>query len=303
LSAGLLFLTILFQAAPQQVTIEELQRGKNAFDRGEFARAVEIIHPLLYPELRLQSDNQIVLAHRVLGVAYLFEKREAQAKVEFRKLLQIAPDYHFDPLLDPPEVVDFFNLIRKEYSGELAKLEAKRSEVEKARERDRAECEKVRAGPSVIEKRVGRNSFAVSFLPFGAGQFQNGQRRKGWAFLGAEGVLGAASLAAFATNLAVYGLHPQRSCRIDTTATACPPEYIDHTDEDRSHLLTGIQVATGAAFFAAVAWGIIDAIYYYRSETLLSDADATSRPKSSSQMSLSPTLMNSTTAAGLSFRF
>jgi hypothetical protein len=302
LSAGLLFLTILFQAAPQQVTTEELQRGKNAFDRGEFARAVEIVTPLLYPELRLQSDNQIVLAHRILGVAYLFEKQESQAKVEFRKLLQIAPDYHFDPLLDPPEVVDFFNVLRKEYSKELAQLEARRRDMEKARERDREECEKVRAGPAVIEKRFGRNSFAVSFLPFGAGQFQNGHRRKGWAFLGAEGVLGAASVAAFATKLAVYGLHPQRSCRIETTSTACPPEYIDHTDEDRSHLLTKIQVATGAAFFAAVAWGIIDAIYYYRAETALPDVDIPARPKTST-ISFSPTLMNRTTEAGLSFRF
>lgn len=303
LSASLIFLTILFQAAPQLAT-EELQRGKNAYDRGEFGRAVEILRPLLYPDLRLQSDTQIVLAHRVLGVAYLFEKKSADAQEEFRKLLQIRPDYRFDPLLDPPEVVDFFNNVRRGYSTELAKLEAKRRESEKARERDREECEKARGGPTVIERRVGRNSFAVNFVPFGAGQFQNGQRNKGWAFLAVEGVLGAASVAAFATNLALYGFRPQRPCRYDYGSNTCPAEDVDHTDENRSHLLTQVQVATGAAFFAAVAWGIADAIYSYRPETQLASAADAVRPAMKSwQLQLSPTVMNRTIAPGLSFRF
>lgn len=305
MSTSLLLLTILSQTAPQVAT-EELQRGKNAYDRGEFGRAVAIIRPLLYPENRLQSDTQIVLARRVLGVAYLFEKKSSEAQAEFRKLLQIDPDYHFDPLLDPPEVVDFFNGVRKEYSKELAQLEAKRRDMEKARERYREECEKARGGPTVIEKRVGRNSFAVNLIPFGAGQFQNGQRNKGWAFLAAESALGAASIAAFATNLAVYGLNPKRSCRHEAVATACAPGDIDHTDENRSHLLTQVQVATGAAFFAAVAWGIADAIYFYRPETQLSAADAVpaARPRKPDwQLRLSPTIMNRTIAPGLSFRF
>lgn len=302
MNASLILLTILFQSVPSAAT-EELQRGKSAYDRGEFRRAVEIIGPLLYPEIRLQSDTQIVLAHRVLGVAYLFEKKAAEAHTEFRRLLQIAPEYRFDPLLDPPEVVDFFNTVRKEYGNELAQLEAKRREQEKARERDREECERARSGPTVIEKRVGRNSFAVSFIPFGAGQFQNGHRGKGWAFLAVEGVLGAASVAAFATNLAMYGLRPHRACRYDYGANACPVEDIDHTDEDRSHLLTQVQVATGVAFFAAVAWGIADAIYYYRPETQLASAEDRRPSKPSWQLQLAPTLMNRTIAPGLSFRF
>jgi hypothetical protein len=306
LIASLLFITILSQATPP-VAGEEFQRGKNAFDRGEFGRAVEIIRPLLYPEIRLQSDNQLVLAHRVLGVSYLFERKEAEATAEFRRLLQLAPDYHFDPLLDPPEVVDFFNGVRKDYGKELGQLEARRRELEKARERDREQCEKVLAGPAVIEKKVGRNSFAVNFVPFGAGQFQNGQRGKGWTFFGVEAVLGAASVAALATNVTLYGLRPQRSCRYEVDANACPPDAIDHTDENRSRVLTDVQVVTGALFFAAVAWGIVDALYYYRPETQL---DATDRFQTSSssfsttwQMRLSPAVTNRTIGPGLSFRF
>ena len=282
---------------------EELQRGKNAYDRGEFARAVEIIRPLLYPEIHLQSDGQIVQAHRILGVAYLFEKKQGEATHEFRKLLQLIPDYHFDPLLDPPEVVDFFNGVRNNYGTELAHLESKRKQAERARQRDKEECEKVRAGPAFIEKRVGRNSFTVNFLPFGAGQFQNGQRKKGWAFLTAEVVLGAVSVGAFATNLAVYGFRPERRCRYDVGDTGCPPGDIDHTEENRSRLLTRVQVASGAMFFAAVAWGMLDAIYYYQPETQLSLTGPPRRTVAAGTLRLSPAVMDRAIGPGLSFRF
>lgn len=300
--ASVLLTTILFQAA-SPLPAEELQRGKNAFDRGEFARAVEIVRPLLYPEIRLQSDTQIVQAHRILGVAYLFERRQPDAATEFRKLLQLAPEFRFDPLLDPPEVVDFFNTLRKRYAAEIAQLEAKHRDLERAKQRDREECEKVRAGPSVIEKHVGHNSYAVNFLPFGAGQFQNGQRRKGWAFLAAESILAAVSIGAFATNLSLYGLRPQRTCRYDVGDSACPPDAIDHTDEDRSRWLLRTQVASGAVFFAAAAWGILDAMYYYRPESQLSLAEFPNRAVGTSSMHILPLVTDRTIGTGLSFRF
>jgi hypothetical protein len=300
LSTGCLLSFLLFQAV---VPAEELQRGKNSFDRGEFRRAVEIVHPLVYPEIRLQSQHQIIQAHRILGVSYLFEKQQEAAAGEFRKLLQLSPDYHFDPLLDPPEVVDFFNTVRRDYGAELAQLEAKRKEAERARQRDKEECNKMRAGPSVIERRVGRNSFTMNFLPFGAGQFQNGHRKKGWAFLTAETMLGAVSVGALATNLAVYGLRPQRTCRYDMGDTACPPNWIDHTDEDRSRWLTRVQVASGALFLGVVAWGILDAIYHYRPETQLSYAGERSRPATNTTVRLSPLVMDRAIGTGLFFRF
>ncbi len=302
MGASFLLVALLFQATPTAPN-EDLQRGKNAYDRGEFARAVEIVRPLLYPEMRLQTEGQIVQAHRILGVSYLFERQQADAEREFRKLLQLVPDYHFDPLLDPPEVVDFFNNVRKGYEAELADLEARRKAMEQARLRDKEECEKARAGPTVIEKRVGRNSFVVNFVPFGAGQFQNGQRKKGWAFLVGETVLGAVSVGAFATNLAVFGFRPQRSCRYDVGSTACPADAIDHTDENRSRWLTRVQVASGAMFFGAVAWGILDAIYFYKPETQLSLADPPRHPTAIGTLRLAPAVMDRAIGPGLSFRF
>jgi hypothetical protein len=293
LGATLLFATLLFQSQSAG-TAEELQRGKNAYDRGEYSRAVEIVYPLLYPEMHLQSDGQIIQAHRILGVSFLFENKKSEAEQEFHKLLQLVPDYRFDALLDPPEVVDFFNSVRKSYASELSQLEARRKAVEEQRSR-----------PTIVERRVGRNSFTVNFVPFGAGQFQNGQRKKGWAFLIAESTLGAVSIAAFASNIAVYGLRPQRSCRVDLADAACPSDQISHTDENRSRWLTRVQVGSGAMFFAAVAWGILDAIYYYRPETQLSLSAPTLLPSSTSigSLRLAPAMIDRAIGPGLSFRF
>jgi hypothetical protein len=294
----------LTKAAParqaRSVPAEELQRGKNAFDRGEYKRAIEILSPLLYPDIRLESDGQIVQAHRMLGVAQLFEGAEANAAQEFRKLLQLRPDYRFDPLLDPPQVVDVFNSVLREQEAEVARLEAKRRDAEQARERDRVECEKVRGGPAVIERKVGRNSFAVNFIPFGAGQFQNGHRRKGWAFLIGESALAAVSVGAFATNLALYGLRPKLGCKYDTGGLPCPRDDWDHTDEDRSRLLLRTQVVSGALFFATAAWGILDAIYFYKPESHLGDTPV---PQPSHALRLTPIVLPHTLGTGLSFRF
>ena len=95
-------------AAP---SAEDFERGKTAFGRAEYARAIGILRPLLYPEVRLDSEADVVQVHRLLGVANLFENHPDEARHEFRKLLELRPDYRFDPLLDPPRVVEFFNRV------------------------------------------------------------------------------------------------------------------------------------------------------------------------------------------------
>jgi hypothetical protein len=256
----------------------EFERARNAFARGEYGRAVDLLRPLLYPEVRLETEGEVVQAHRMLGVASLFVDRPEDARREFRKLLELRPDYRFDPLLDPPRVVDFFNLLVKEEEAELAVIEAKRRrrEQELAARRQR-EAERLRPPPPTIV-RTERHSFAVNFVPFGAGQFQNGQRRKGYAFFAAELGLGAASVTAFATNFALFGVAPQRRCNviqpIDTNGLPmrCPDDQVDRTDENLSLNLKRAQVVTGGLFFAVAIWGVVDALRHYQGEILISPA-------------------------------
>jgi tetratricopeptide (TPR) repeat protein len=263
------------EAAPA-TPAEEFERGRNAFARGEYGRAVQLLRPLVYPDVRLETEGEIVQAHRMLGVASLFENDPESARREFRKLLELRPDYRFDPLLDPKLVVDFFNLVLKDEEAELASIEAKRRQrEEELRARQRREEERLRAQQAVV-LRYDHHSYAVNFIPFGAGQFQNGQRRKGWAFFGAETALAGASIAAFATNFALFGIAPHRRCLVPQPidANGLPQKCmdVDHTDENLSTNLERVQVVTGGLFFAVAIWGVVDALRHYESDVLISPA-------------------------------
>jgi hypothetical protein len=292
--AGLLFLVALAQVAPPSA---EFTRGKAAYERAEYTRAIEVLRPLLYPEIRLQTEGQVVETHRMLGVSHLFEKQNALAAQEFRKLLQLRPDYRFDALLDPPQVVDFFNTVLRDYEGELAQIEARRKQADREERERREAYERAKNGPTVVERHMIRNSFTVNFIPFGAGQFQNGQRKKGWAFLLSETTLGAVSVGAFATNFAVYGFRPKRTCPMDA------PRCTDTKDEQRSETLTTVQLVSGGLFFAVAAWGIADAILNYKPEVPAPPGYQPPGAPPGRRVSLAPVVDATTLGAGLAFRF
>ncbi len=257
---------------------QDLERGKNAFARAQYRRAIELLTPLVYPEVRLESEGEVVQTHRMLGVSHLFENNPEAARKEFRKLLELRPDYRFDPLLDPPRVVDFFNLVVSEEESELAVIEAKRKRRDQELAARRArEAERLRAQQALV-LRYDHHSYAVNFIPFGAGQFQNGERKKGWAFFSAEVALGATSLAAFTTNFALFGVAPYRRCTVAQPLDAnglpqrCPTDKIDRTDENLSTNLLRTQVISGGLFFAVAIWGVVDALRHYEPDVLVTPA-------------------------------
>ena len=254
---------------------DEYERGRTAFLRAEYRRAITTLEPLLYPELRLESQDEAVQAHRMLGVSYLFENQPDHARSEFRKLLELAPDFRFDPFLDPPRVVDFFNDVVKEQQDELGDIESRLK---------KREAEMARRSSQVLERRIERRSLLINFVPFGAGQFQNQQRRKGWLFFGAETALAVTSVAAFVTNFSIYGVRPIRPC-LDPVQPqgsgapwVCPPDRIDHSGEDVSRNLARVQIASGTLFFAIAIWGIVDAVRNFQSEVPIGETLAGPQP-------------------------
>ena len=259
LSAAVLLATLNLTTPSQ-----EFDRGRTAFLRGEYERAVTVIYPLLYPDLRLESESDVVQAHRMLGVSYLFENKQTEARDEFRKLLELAPAYRFDPLLDPQKVVEYFNGIEREQLAQRGDIDIRLKKREEELNRHVGQ---------VLVRRTERHSYLINFVPFGAGQFQNQQRPKGWAFLGVEAALAATSLGAFMANVATYGWHPVRLCTGPPLAPmgGCPPAEMDHSKEDGSRTLMDVQVVSGALFFGVAIAGMVDAIANFQAEVPLGD--------------------------------
>ncbi len=277
--AGALVVATPARPAEQRTTPHEaFDRGRTAFGRAEYRRAIDLLHPLLYPEVLLDSEGEVVQAHRMLGVSYLFSGQSEEAKREFHKLLELRPDYRFDPLLDPQQVVDAFNAVVKEEETEIVSIEArrKRRDLEIAA---RLQREARLHPPTTTIVRYERHSYLLNFVPFGAGQFQNGQRRKGWLFFGVETALAAISVGALTANFALYGANPYRKCLAQPPSTgACPPDQIDHSQEDTSRTLLRVQVISGGLFFAAAIWGVIDAVRHYQRDVLMTEPAAPAPP-------------------------
>ena len=215
---------------------DAFDRGRTAFGRAEYQRAIEVLHPLLYPEVLLDSEGEVVQARRMLGVAYLFENKPDEARREFRKLLELRPDYRFDPLLDPQRVVDFFNGVLKEEAGDHRRDgEAAPRARQEARGRARSATPRGCAcrRPSSATNGTRSRSTSSRSAPDSS---RTAQRRKGWLFFGAEAVLGAVSVGRVRDQPRALrpGAAAQVPRRRSRWASRARRRSIDHSQEDTS---------------------------------------------------------------------
>jgi hypothetical protein len=265
------------RANPPRKPTDTLDIGRTAYDRGDYARAIDTIHPLLYPAIELGTEDEVVQAHRLLALSYFFVDKQKEAEAEVTSLLALRPNYALDPIVDPPVAVRFFEDVRRRQSERLKAIQSReREEAERRRKeeaRERAEA-RARAKRIYVDRVVERHSRLIAALPFGIGQVQNGQNGKAIAFGVSEGVLGLTSLAAFLAIQFKYPVNPS------TLHRQFPP-----SETGTATALIGLQLAAGAAFWATVVWGIIDAQVLFKHEVVLRtherEGDALHPPKKS----------------------
>jgi hypothetical protein len=110
-----------------------------------------------------------------------------------------------DSLVFPPPVVERFLRVRETLHeeirrSELGRVEIARREAEERALKEKAKDARVRALEELAMREVVtvRNRRWLAVIPFGVGQFQNGNSELGWAFLTSEVALGATALTALA---------------------------------------------------------------------------------------------------------
>ena len=239
----------------------ELKRAKDRYEFGAYSEAAAALRQLLKGAPAL-SDAEAVEAYRMLGISEYQLGDKAAARAAFVNLLSVDPDYALDPFLVPPAIVEFFDGVKKEHEAALAPLRDRKRELreqqrlaEEAKRKLLSE-EQSRAGPPekvvLVEERV----YLFNWLPFGAGQFQNGERAKGTAIAAGQVVAGL-------VNLTALVLHNQlaqdrtRTCISGQPGCSQPP----YSDSDR-RLLRNVEIVkytSAALFWALYGYGVWDA--------------------------------------------
>jgi hypothetical protein len=212
LAAGVATIALATPARADDAQAFEL--AKNPFDAGQYAEAHARLSALFDASLppcetapsptgrcRLTSPELVERARALDAASLLALKRDSEADALIALTLRQNPDYAPSPAMFPPEVIDRFTIVRGSMAAELRAIvqqrakeaEQKRLAAQKAREAEEKWITEI-SEKAAMERWVEPNSRWIAMVPFGIGQFQNGDTRLGITFAVGETLLGGASL-------------------------------------------------------------------------------------------------------------
>ncbi|MBX3162305.1 MAG: tetratricopeptide repeat protein [Deltaproteobacteria bacterium] len=228
------------EAAPgQQLSpAQQLASARDDFARGDWTGARLKTNDLLYPDLKLARRDDVIEANILYGAAAYELKDLANAEKAFHKALQLDPELEITTMRFSEGAVKLFEEVKRDRK--------RRAEQDAANKRiaDRlAAIEAYRKTLRVYEV----HPYYVNFIPFGAGQFQNGQAGRGYFFAASQGATFLTSLGIFIYLGAKYGLVAK----------------VPLDEGPRVRTLQQAEIISGAAFFALYAIGVFDSIRHY----------------------------------------
>jgi hypothetical protein len=203
-----------------------LRQANDAATQGDWARVDVLVQPLLAQQL---DRADLAEAHRLAGIAALYAQppQRLVAEQHFVAYLKIDEGGHLDPALYPPEVVNFFNDVHARHAAELKATRPKK-----------------------------RYAVLALLPPFG--QFQNGDRTKGWVLTGLFGSLAIADVTAFLLR---------RSWCTHVTSPSGNSSYVCDGHYDGARATRTIEIATSLGLLITYVYGVYDGVRGYRRES------------------------------------
>jgi hypothetical protein len=193
---------------------QTLELGRNRFDAGQYDEAARRFAAMLDPSAppcdkagpaggcRLVDPDLIESARGLYATSLVALKRPDEATAQIEKILRQNHAFRPSPAVFPQEVIDRFTEARTRLGPEF-ELEA-RSQAERDRQKQLAlkkaeddrnawikDLQRLAGTETVVQK----SSRAVALLPFGVGQFQNGDTGLGVFFAVSEALAGSAAIA------------------------------------------------------------------------------------------------------------
>lgn len=277
---------------PDKTPSERLADARDMFQRGEYSKAIPPLNFLLHPEVQLARTRDTVEARLLLGVCLFETGNRKGSATEFEDALRADDKASLDENLFSSEVRDYFDEIKKAKQARDQAAEDARKAAE-----DKEKLRKALEGLHYVEKRA----WWVNLMPFGAGQFQNGDTRKGVFFAATEGVAAATSATIFIYLVQKYGYGGQ----------------VPKADAADARLLQQVAIGADVVFYGVAIWGIVDAFRHYKGNVeldrssippdLLPDTEPTQKtkpqPKKKSSFLLLPTPIEHGAGAVLTWEF
>ncbi|MBF5040995.1 hypothetical protein FGE12_01225 [Aggregicoccus sp. 17bor-14] len=313
----LLLLLLLAPALAHAQAPDEGELGgiRAAFEFGKYAEVLE------RAAARIDRGNldepSLVELHKLAGLAAFNLGRRDEAGRHLRALLRLEPDYGLDPFVVPPPAIAYFEELRRELRAELdlirqeKRLRAERERAEAAqRERERAANEERRRrveelSRQVTVRTVEKRSFLVNFVPFGAGQFQQGRTSLGVIFAATEGAFAVSSALAF---FAYEGLYeesevPLPDLKGTNTQQKVHVRYIPTSKAAQRDNWRRVKYGAAVGFYAMYAAGVADALYHHQDEVVRTGIETLPAPAPGVTGGLSIYPLQGGAGAALSLRF
>jgi hypothetical protein len=243
---------------------EALQQARAAFEFQDYALAERL---LAVHTAGLETPAQRAEGYRLLGIARFYQNKVEGAESAFFELLKLEPDEELDPFYVSPRAIAFFDQVKRERDAELQPIRDQRkreaderrkaAEAEAAEKKQRDQEEEARRlnalrPPTILERRVVQREFWVSLMPFGIGQFQNGDQTLGTVLATSEIVAGSTSAL---SALLIEGLRDRSTGKFS---------------RDSYNIAKNLEIAKWAsagAFYALWLGGAVHAAVKFKPET------------------------------------
>ncbi len=256
---GLAYLLVAASTAPVAADeLSDFESARRAYDKQNYTKAARELESLVGGVVPRARNPVVRLeARKYLGATYLFLDDEKAAREQFRLLLEEDEEYDIDPVAFPEAVVQTFQQVKTQVEIERARdkaLDEKRRKKERSDELEQLIKQQQRiasleelARTETVER---VNSRWIAALPFGAGQFQNQNRRLGIMFAVMESAFLAASVATFVGHNSLRNEMPT-------------PEEVGRAERVERALRIGNWVSVGGLLSFYVA-GLVEAQVRFR---------------------------------------
>ena len=291
----------------------ELTSIRSAFEFGKYADVLE--RAVARIDRGRLDEASLVELHKLAGLSAFNLGRREDAARHLRALLRLEPDFGLDPFIVPPPAIAFFEELRRDMRAELTlirqekRLRVERERAEAAqREQERLQAEERRRrveelARQVTVRTVEKRSFLVNFVPFGAGQFQQGRTSLGVIFAATEGAFAVSSVLAF---FAYDNLYEDETFTVDdrsspTGTTQITARFIPTRKAAQRDAWRLVKYGSAAGFYAMYALGVADALYHHQDEVVRTGIETLPAPAPTGSLRIHPLQGGAGASYSLSF--